>query len=403
MSAGTASSYDVVVVGSRPAGAATAKVLARAGLRVLVVERTQYGADTLSTHALMRGGVLQLARWGLLDDVVAAGTPPVRASVFHYGTERVEVPIRPGAGVDALYAPRRTVLDPLLVDAARDAGATVRFGVTVTQLCRDSTGRVTGIVGHDSAGHPVTARARITVGADGMGSRVARQAGAPVERSAHGAAAFIYGYWDRLPVHDYELFYRPGVTAGFFPTNGGQVCVFVAVPRRRFRSETRSGTTHAYARLLAEATAGALDGAVFPEHLSVFAARPGFLRHAHGPGWALVGDAGYFKDPITSHGLTDALRDADLLAQAILTAADGRASEHHALATYQATRDRVSERLFATTDTIASFDWDLDQIPLLLRELSDSMRDEVALLSELDNRSAAAPAAGQWAMSTKRE
>jgi flavin-dependent dehydrogenase len=375
-------------------------VLARAGVRVLVVDRSHYGADTLSTHALMRGGVLQLARWGLLDEVVAAGTPPVRGSVFHYGAQRVEVPIKPGPGVDALYAPRRTVLDPILVDAARDAGAEVRFGVTVSHLCRDSTGRVTGMVGHDSAGHLVTARARITVGADGMGSRVARQAGAPVERRAHGAAAFIYGYWDRLPVHDYELFYRPGVAAGFFPTNGGQVCVFVAVPRQRFRAETRSGTTHAYARLLAEATTGALDGAVFPEHLSVFAARPGFLRRAHGPGWALVGDAGYFKDPITSHGLTDALRDADLLAHAILAAAGGEAPEPDALAGYQAARDRVSERLFTTTDAIASFDWDLDQIPLLLRELSDSMRDEVTLLGELENR--AAPTA-QCAMSTKRE
>lgn len=121
---------DVVVVGARPAGAATAMVLARAGLRVVVIDRSYYGADTVSTHALMRGGVLQLARWGLLDQVVAAGTPPVRGSVFHYGDDRIRVPIKPGFGVEALYAPRRTVLDPILVDAARDAGAEVRFGVT---------------------------------------------------------------------------------------------------------------------------------------------------------------------------------------------------------------------------------------------------------------------------------
>lgn len=146
MTARTASPYDVVVVGARPAGAATAMVLARAGLRVLVVDRSRYGADTLSTHALLRGGVLQLARWGLLNEVIAAGTPPVQRSVFHYGEERIEVPIRPAAGVDALYAPRRTVLDPILVDAARDAGAEVRFGLTVTGLCRDGTGRVTGVV-----------------------------------------------------------------------------------------------------------------------------------------------------------------------------------------------------------------------------------------------------------------
>jgi flavin-dependent dehydrogenase len=385
MTALTSSPYDVVVVGARPAGAATAMILARAGLRVLVVDRSRYGADTLSTHALLRGGVVQLARWGLLDEVIAAGTPPVRGSVFHYDGERTEVPINPAAGVDALYAPRRTVLDPILVDAARGAGADVRFGVNVTHLLRDSTGRVTGVVGRDDEGASFTARARFTVGADGMGSRIARLAGAPVERTANNAAAFIYGYWDGLPVHQYELYYRLGMMAGFFPTNDGQVCVFVAVPRRRFRSEARAATSHTYARLLAEAVPGVLDSHQHraPERLSVFAARPGFLRRAHGPGWALVGDAGYFKDPITSHGITDALRDAELLAIAIRTATTEEAAEEVALATYQATRDRMSERLFSITHTIASFEWDLDQIPVLLRELSDSMRDEVRLLTEL--------------------
>src|SRR5262249_6149530 len=151
--------------------------------------RDRYGADTLSTHALMRGGVLQLARWGLLDQIAAAGTPPVRGCVFHYGDQHVDVPIKAAAGVDALYAPRRTVLDPVLVDAARGAGADVRFGMTVTELQRDRQGRVTGVGGRDAAGAPFTASAHVVVGADGMGSRIARLAGAPVERAATGAAA----------------------------------------------------------------------------------------------------------------------------------------------------------------------------------------------------------------------
>jgi flavin-dependent dehydrogenase len=361
----------------------------------LVVDRGSYGSDTLSTHALLRGGVLQLTRWGLLGAVADAGTPPVRGCVFQYGEERIEVPIKPHAGVDALYAPRRTVLDPILVDAARDAGAEFRFGVTVTRLRRDRAGRVTGVAGRDATGAGFTADAWITVGADGMGSRVAHLAGAPVERAASGAAATVYGYWDGLPVHEYELFYGPGVAAGFFPTNGGQVCVFAATSRRRFRSESRAGgTARAYARLLGEAAPGAvhrLAGARAPEQprapeqLSVFAARPGFLRRAHGPGWALVGDAGYFKDPITSHGITDALRDAELLAGAIVTAWTGEASEEAALASYQATRDRLSERLFTVTDDIASFDWSLDQIPMLLLQLSDAMGDEVSWLHQLSS------------------
>ena len=228
MTTHSTSTYDVVVVGARPAGAASAMLLARAGLRVLVVERSQYGADALSTHALLRGGVLQLARWGLEDQIVDAGTPPVRRSVFHYGADCIEVPIKPHAGVDALYAPRRTLLDTILVDAARDAGAQIRFGVSVTGLRRDGTGRVAGVIGHDAEGAPFSAEARITVGADGLSSPVARLAGAPVERTGNSAAACIYGYWDGLPVHAYQLFYRPGVAAGFFPTNDGQVCVFAA-------------------------------------------------------------------------------------------------------------------------------------------------------------------------------
>src|SRR6476661_72880 len=126
------SRWDVIVVGARVAGAATAMLLARAGLRVLCVDRGRYGSDTISTHALMRGGVMLLQDWGLLPELVAAGTPPVRRTVFHYGDESVAVSIKPSAGVDALYAPRRTVIDALVVDAAERAGATVAFGSPVT-------------------------------------------------------------------------------------------------------------------------------------------------------------------------------------------------------------------------------------------------------------------------------
>jgi flavin-dependent dehydrogenase len=391
MTTSTTQPHDVVVVGARAAGAATAMLLARAGLRVLMVDRSSYGADTVSTHALLRGGVVQLARWGLLDRVACAGTPAVRRTVFHYGDERIDVPIKPGPGFDALYAPRRTVLDPILVDAARAAGAEVRFGVTVTGLHRDDHGRVTGIIGRDEEGAPFSVGARITVGADGMGSTVARLTGAPMDRTGANAAAFVYGYWDGLGADGYQLHYRPGVTAGLFPTNGGQTCVFAGTTPRRFRSEAQTGMAAAYIRLLGEAAPEVLDaGAPAPRRFRIFTGRPGHLRRASGPGWALVGDAGYFKDPITAHGLTDALRDAELLARAVITAAAGETPEAIALTAYQATRDRLSQDLFTTTDTIASFAWDLDQIPGLLIELSEAMNDEVAWLTQLDAAGAAA-------------
>src|SRR5262249_41701144 len=106
--------YDAVIVGARVAGAATAMLLARAGMRVLTIERSAHGSGPLSTHALMRAGVLQLHRWGVLDRIVTAGTPPIRRTTFHYGAEAISVAIQERDGVDALYAPRRTVLDATL-------------------------------------------------------------------------------------------------------------------------------------------------------------------------------------------------------------------------------------------------------------------------------------------------
>ena len=138
--------YDAVIVGARCAGAATAMLLARAGMNVLVIDRQAYGSDTMSTHALMRTGVLQLERWGLLPAVMAAGTPEIRATTFHYGCESLRLSIKPEYGVEYLCAPRRTVLDRILVDAARSAGADVRHGVVLSRLQIDSKGRVVACI-----------------------------------------------------------------------------------------------------------------------------------------------------------------------------------------------------------------------------------------------------------------
>ena len=137
-------SYDVIVVGARPAGAATALMLARAGARVLLVDRDAPGTDTLSTHALMRGGVMQLRKWGLADRLAAAGTPAVRRTTFYYGREAVAIDIKAQHGVAALMAPRRTLLDPMLAAAAAVAGAELRYGVAFEDVLRDDAGRVTG-------------------------------------------------------------------------------------------------------------------------------------------------------------------------------------------------------------------------------------------------------------------
>ena len=372
--------YDVIVVGARPAGAATAQLLARAGLRVVALERSAAGTDTVSTHALMRGGVLQLARWGLLDRVVAAGTPPVRTTVYRYGGERRVIAIRPAHGIDALYAPRRTVLDPLLAEAAAEAGADVRFGARVSSLVWER-GRVVGVRIAGASSQEL--RARFVVGADGIRSIVARQAGAAVTHQARSFSAVTYGYWMDLAVDGYEWGFEPDACTGAIPTNDGGACVFAcASPERIGRGGTsviRSIAAHADGDL-----ADRLAGADGPDLTRTWPGTPGYLRAAYGAGWALVGDAGYFRDPVVAHGITDALRDAELLARAIAAGIDSDDELTDALADYQATRDRLSLPLLEIADRLASQSWDDAELDHLVRAISSATSAEVDLLAGLD-------------------
>jgi 2-polyprenyl-6-methoxyphenol hydroxylase-like FAD-dependent oxidoreductase len=378
--------YDAIVVGARCAGAATALLLAREGLRVLVVDRGAYGADTLSTHALMRGGVVQLARWGVLDAVAEAGTPAVRRTTFHYADEPLEIPIKPRDGVDALYAPRRTVLDPILVDAARRAGADVAFGVRLAGLTRSSDGRVRGAVLEERAGRARRVDAAIVIGADGQRSTVARETGAEVYAAGRHATALVYAHWQGLDADGYNWYFRPGVSAGVIPTNGGACCVFAAVPPERFQAEIRRDLEAGYGRVLRECSSelgAAVEGARRAGRLWTFPGQAGCFRRSHGPGWALVGDAGYFKDPLTAHGITDALRDAELLARAVATGTDA------ALGEYEATRDWAARDVFEATDAVASFAWDLAEVQAHHQALSKAMAREARWLAGLDRDAAA--------------
>jgi flavin-dependent dehydrogenase len=385
--------YDAIVVGGRVGGAATAMLLARGGMRVLVIEAARPGTDTLSTHALMRGGVLQLHRWGLLDAVVDAGTPAIRSTEFAYGDDEVEtVDIRPSNGLSALRAPRRTVLDPLLLEAARAAGAEVRVPARVTRLLIDG-GTVHGVEGIErGTGTPFRATAPLTIGADGRNSTVAQAVDAPFRRRGTASGAIIYGYFPGLPSDRYRWSYRPGVTAGVVPTGDGLACVWAGTASARFAQQRSAGLDATYRSLLAEAApelARSIGAAPPIGTLRAFPGQPGWIRASAGPGWALIGDAAYFKDPITAHGITDALRDAELLARAVLEAPRSRHSQLDALHDYERTRDRLSEPLFDITEGIASYSWDLEELRGLLRELSQAMRPEVDALLVLDHMSAA--------------
>jgi flavin-dependent dehydrogenase len=380
--------YDVVVVGARVAGASTAMLLARAGARVLLVDRGAPGSDTLSTHALMRAGVLQLSRWGLLDQVVGAGTPAVRRTLFHYGDEEtVEVAIRSSAGVEALYAPRRHLLDAILVEAAVQAGVEVLHHTTVTGIRTSPAGRVTGVEIRDRHGLRRTVGAAMTIGADGVRSVVARQVGAPVVVAGTITGSSLYRYFTGIDAAGYEWAYGDHAGAGLIPTNDGATCVFVGAPPGRMRSLRRLAGVHgAFDSLLGDAAPRLADrvaGAEPVSRIHGWGGLPGHLRQSWGPGWALVGDAGYYKDPSTAHGMTDALRDAELLAGEVLEVLGAGVPEGVALARYQDTRDRLSRRLFDATEAVASYSWTLAEVRGLLRQVNSAMSDEVDLLAAL--------------------
>ena len=381
--------YDAIVVGARAAGAATAMLLARRGYRVLCLDRSRAGSDTVSTHALMRSGVRQLVRWGLLDRVRVIGTPPIRTTSFHYGDEIIEIPIRAREGVDALYAPKRTLLDAVLVDAARAAGAVVLHDRRVMDLKRDCDGRVNGVIVNVTEEKTKVYRARMVIGADGIHSRVAYSAGALMERQADHAGGVIYGYLPRLENDGYHWYFRPGVSVGTIPTNDGETCVFVAMARERFRDGLPLGLETMYRSGLRETApelAERIEDRPVTGRLVPFAGERGYLRRSHGKGWALVGDAGYFKDPITAHGLSDAFMDAELLVNAISQGSDD------ALEAYEQVRNARAGEFMDLTDRIASYAWSMEELKEYHLRLSELMNEEMNLVRSFERIGEAAAA-----------
>jgi len=268
----------------------------------------------------------------------------------------------------------------MLADAARAAGAEVRFGVSVTGLRRGRAGRVTGITGRAGEAR-LEAGADLVIGADGRRSTIARCVGARAAHVAPASSVVIYRYVRDDAPDGYHWYFRDGAAAGVIPTNDGLACVFAATSAERLPRELDGGADAAWRRILTRAAPGLTGrlnrrGAAGPPR--VFPGLTGYLRDAAGPGWALVGDAGYFKDPISAHGITDALRDAEILARAVVS------GDPDAVRRYQAERDELSLRLFRVTARIASFAWTADEIGDHLFELGNAMTVETAAMTAGD-------------------
>jgi flavin-dependent dehydrogenase len=230
--------------------------------------------------------------------------------------------------------------------------------------------------------------ADIVIGADGVRSSVAGIVGASPYVTGQWASGVVYGFFSDLETDGFHWHYAPGVGAGVIPTHHGDTLVFVSMPQRSFLDEIRLDMESGFRRLLtacAPDLADRVGRARRQGPFRGFPGLPGYLRRSVGPGWALVGDAGYFKDPITAHGISDSLRDAGLLARAV-----ARGSES-ALEEYPETRDDLSLALFQISDEIATYRWDLDELKALHLRLSEEMNREVQFLAELEGKDVQAP------------
>jgi flavin-dependent dehydrogenase len=379
------SRHDVVIVGGRVAGSAIAMLLARLGHDVVVVEQASFPSDTVSTHSIARSGVVQLRRWGLLDEVLDSGAPAIRQVTFNAGGESLTRTVKDKAGVDFLVAPRRYVLDTILATAAERAGAEVRFGVTVTGLQQDGRGRVVGVSGRDRAGARVELGARFVVGADGLRSRVAGSVGAAVSEAGRACGAIQYAYYSGIPWSGIEFFVAERSLAGVFPTHDGQACIWVCTPSADAKAvRRRTGSrVEAFDQLLersAPPLAERLRQARRTSPVQGMLRQPNQLRQAFGPGWALVGDAGYYRDAVTAYGISDAFRDAELLAVAVDKALDAGAEETTALAAYQQQRDQALREIFELTCRLAAY----PPVPTFIelqKQLSGAIDREAAALT----------------------
>lgn len=343
--------WDVIIVGARCAGAPLAALLAKRGHKVLLLDRATFPSDTMSTHFMWTPAVATLAKWGLLERLLQTGCPPI-ASV-QMDTADVIIRGKPSAvdGVDIMLCPRRSKIDALLVEAAREAGAEVREGVVVRDVIW-SGDRVVGVSAKDRNDVEIEFRGAFIVGADGLNSRIARAVDAQY-RLHHPPVTFaFYAYWEGVPQECFGSHRREDRLILEFPTHDRQTCIYVGWPRNEYGNVRGDVEANYLASIdlapeLAERTRAGRRVSKIRGSNDL----PNYYREPAGPGWALVGDAAYHKDPTTGMGMGDAFLGAELLADAIDAELTGEAAG--AACTLESYGDELESR------TRHVFDWTL--------------------------------------------
>ena len=348
--------YDVLIVGARCAGSPLGMLLARKGRRVLIVDKSRFPSDTVSTHVIWHAGLARAKKWGLLDRIVALGAPPIRTVRLDVGPFEIAGNPPPLDGIDFAMAPRRTVLDQVLVDAAREAGAEIREEFYVSEVVVEN-GRVTGVRGRAAGGAETFERARLVVGADGTRSLVAQAVKAPKYHEVASTGGAYYTYWRGGPeVRAFETCVQPSMGGALLPTNDGLACLVVGWRDGVLPAGTKPEEGYREVMSRIRRFAEFLKQGEIVEPLNGRREFPGFFRQSWGEGWALAGDAGYHKHPLSAQGISDAFRDADWLAEAIEEGLSEARPMNECLADFQKRRDEAVLPMYQSTCERASFE-----------------------------------------------
>jgi len=374
--------YDAIVVGARCAGSTIAMILARRGYSVLLVDRDTFPSDVeTSTHLIHQRGVACLARWGVRDSVMAAASRPVRGCVIDMGPIQLAGSAPTVDGEAAAFAPRRILLDEILVRAAVNSGAQLHEGCRVETLLEEG-GRVVGVKGHSATGGTLSAKARIVVGADGPSSRVAACVRAPKYNTKPALQGTAWIYWNDVPLDHLELHLRAYEAVYAFPTSHRSTLIGVNWAIDRFRSARRN-VEGAYFDVLHRAAPGLAEctrGAHRTEEKVHLGSTRNFFRKACGPGWVLLGDAHYTKDPCTAQGMTDAFCGAEQLAEAVDRGLRGECELERALLDYERNRVAWATPFYELTCELATFAPPTPERVELFAALKGNRRDTDAFL-----------------------
>ena len=376
--------HDAIIIGARCAGSPTAMLLARRGFKILLVDKATFPSDTLSTHILWPLGAELLERWGLLDSVAATNAPPIcRRMIFDVGPFALRGTIPDANDGNGGYCPRRILLDTLLLRAAAESGAEVREAFTVDELLvQDDV--VVGIRGHSKNGAPVDERARITIGADGVNSLVARAVRAPEYENRPVAACGYYSYFSGIVQDDIKLYIRDHFAFGCVPTNAGLHLLMFNWPARDFQKIRSDVEGYVWRALEASPDLlGRVRDGRREEPWYGTAGLRGYFRRPFGSGWVLLGDASYNRDPITAQGMSDAFIDAAQMTEALDGCWTGKSSFEALLADHESRRNERVRPMYEFTTQLASLEPPPPEMAALFAALHGNQAATNAFLSAI--------------------